>query len=368
MRLSGLYKGVGGVLALLIAVGGNAELLTLERDGATQIMAKIWATMNMESVQQGRAVPWEFSYQAKGEDKIVSILSPLPLKIRREGSDMTLTTYNVQVNNSAAFLTVDEDSMKLSYSGLKGENGVHYQASFSENSAEETVGMPEHPPQSYDQGHDIDIEVEPPQEFLPTQAEINTAATVKGNVPIIVYVFKHNDVIENESALVHEHFTWWAKQMEAIKKRHQGKGGASLFSELIVDFVSDPEIQSFEYKGDPKEKIKELANMMRRYKNQHAPGGSYRRTKFLLLTEKMMNWQTLGIAYVGGQYGMAADDDDQVAAHEIGHMFNGRHDKADVIYNGWWCETILYWQHVFLRAGCHRYTDANMDIIADYLD
>ncbi len=82
----------------------------------------------------------------------------------------------------------------------------------------------------------------------------------------------------------------------------------------------------------------------------------------------MKDWDTLGIAYVVGQYGMASDNTDQVAAHEIGHMFSGLHEHADLWFKGWWCETILYAEHFPLRSGCHKYTNKNMDAIAEHLD
>ncbi|WP_281648933.1 hypothetical protein [Parendozoicomonas sp. Alg238-R29] len=363
---------LGMAVALTASTGLSADLLTLEERGTSEIMAKIRATMNAEAAKTGSLIPWEFSYRAGGSDKIVQVLSPIPFTVKMDGERTDISLFNVRVNEAEAILTMTakddfesgESQMMIGYSAEKDERGVRYQVSFNGKEAQEKGMSAE---RVGGENQQIDIELETPQEFLPTQQEINTATTSRGNQPVTIFVFKHKDVRESVSSLTHEHFSWWARHMDAISQRHQTNGNGPLYSELVVDFRTDKKIQNFKYKGKPSEKLKELAKEFQRYKWENGIIGSYKRNKFLLLTEKMMNWKTLGIAYVGGQYGMAADDDDQVAAHEIGHMFNGSHDKADVVYNGWWCESILYWQHLFLRASCHRYTEANMNVIIDYL-
>ncbi|CAM3716615.1 hypothetical protein [Parendozoicomonas haliclonae] len=358
-------------LILLLVLGAplaSAELLSLERDGASEIMARIKATMNAQAAQDGSLVASEFSYQADGVEHIVNVTEPLPSRVLVDGEASGISLYRAQVNAQSAVLVMvwDDDDMMLSYHGDDEKRSI-YEVAFSGNTAEKRKMEPEHPADHQGEGHAIDAELDVPEEFQPTQAEMSAAAVSGSSQPIRVYVFKHNDVKESIDSLIHEHFAWWVKQMDSINKRHMAQGNNALYSEIVVDFRTDKGIQSFNYKGNSSERLKELAKLMKAYKNSNVLGGSYKRTKFLLMTEKMINYKTLGVAYVGGQYGIAADDDDQVAAHELGHMFNGRHENADIIYNGWWCETILYWQHVPFRSSCHRYTDANKDTITNYL-
>ena len=368
-------KQLVAALALVLSPTLGAELLTLEGNGATQIMAKIRATMNAKTAIAGEFVPWEFSYQDDGADKIVYLDSPLAVTVKKNGEPLDVSLYRVKVNHTDAVLTISsgedveagESAMMIGYPGATNNQATRFDVSFGERLALEKEVRPEHPRQIGEEGHNIDVELETPQELLPTQNEINAARASSGNQPLTIYVFKHNDVREKVSSLIHEHFGWWVKHMNDINEDYRKTSNITLYSELVIDFRTDSTIQSFNYRGDPGERLKALAKEMRRYQQDNGFLGSYKRNKFLLMTEKMMNWQTLGIAYVGGQYAMAADDDEQVAAHEIGHMLNGRHDKADVVYNGWWCESILYWQHVFLRASCQYYTDQNKEVITNYL-
>ncbi|MTI11900.1 hypothetical protein [Sansalvadorimonas verongulae] len=366
---------LGTISALVVSSNLAAELLTLEENGATQIMAKIRATMSGETAKAGESVPWEFSYQQDGADKIVYLDSHLPLTVKQDGEPLDISLYRVKVNHDDALLTLssEEDAdaggsiMMIGYPGATNNQATRFHANFSEHIVLETEVRPEHPRQIGEEGHKIDIELNTPQELLPTENEIGILGTSSANQPLTIFVFKHDDVQETVSSLIHEHFSWWVKHMNDISEEYRKTNHVPLFSELVIDFRTDSTIQSFKYRGEPRERLKELAKEMRRYKKNNGILGSFKRNKFLLMTEKMMDWKTLGIAYQGGEYAMAADDDEQVAAHEIGHMLNGRHDKADVIYNGWWCESILYWQHIFLRASCHYYTDANKDAITDYL-
>lgn len=353
----------------------SAELLSLEEHGATQIMAKIRATMSAKAASSGTLIPWEFSYRSEGADKLVQVQAPLPLTIKMNGGDTDISLYKVKVNNTDAVLTMSsreeveagESVMLMSYSMQEGERGARYQVNIGESLAQENEILPERPKPAGDQNPSFDIELQTPEELLPKANTINGISASSGRQPLTIYVFKHKDVREKVSKLTHQHFSWWARHMNSINDDYRNEHNLPLFSELVVDFRTDKTIQSFKYKGDSSERLKSLATEFRRYQTEQGLFGDYRFNKFLLMTEKMLNWKTLGVAYIGGQYGIASDDDDQVAAHEIGHMLNGIHDKAKVIYTGWWCESILYWQHLFLRASCHKYTDANKQAITDYL-
>ncbi|MCL6269171.1 hypothetical protein M3P05_04335 [Sansalvadorimonas sp. 2012CJ34-2] len=366
MRLFKLSLQLLGTLSLAIASLGvvQAEMLSLEQDGASQITSRVINKSAVYSSVEGADAPVLFSYQGRNGEKVVSIGERLPLKVRKDGVDMGMAQHKTQIDGNEAIALIDGSSLHLSYREQVGENSERIHATLEGNQARESIWQSE--VEKGDKPLDIDLELQTPEELRETEQDINTAYS--GNQPVTIYVFVHNDVKESDKKLTKELFTWWVGQMNKVNERHMSKGNPSLFSEVIVDFRSDNRIQSFNYKGTPADKLKELAVEFRRYKQGNGIVGSYRRNKFLLVTEQMMNWQTLGVAYVGGQYGMAADDDDQVAAHEIGHMFSGLHENADIWYTGWWCETVLYWQHLPFRASCHKYTKKNMDAIADYLD
>ena len=353
-----------GMLALALILTASstvrADFLRLEQDGMRQIMSQIKARA------AGGQVFSEFSYQSRAGTQVVNVAAPLAARILVDGRPSGIQLYRAKVNENAAVLVLTNETMKLSY-GSRRSKKILRRVVFSERDAETSIGMPEHPTDPRGEGHGIDSEVKLPPEFMPTRKEKSIDALATGNQPITIYVFKHNDVQESIENLILEHFSWWIQQMSNTNKRHISEGNSPLFSEIVVDFRTDAGIQRFDYRGEPERKLKALATRMRTYKSKHLPESSYRRTKFLLLVEHALDKDTMGVAYTGGQYGIAADDDDHVPAHELSHMFGGRHTQAEVVYDGEWCETILYWYHAALRANCHYYTDGNTNVITGYL-
>ncbi len=355
-----------GLIILAAAQIGlaRAEMLSLERDGSIQIVAKV-RSVNAQQYATGESIASvQFSYNGTIGPQIASIGERLPLTVKEEGFPVDIALHLGLVDGHPAVMTLDNGTIRISYSRASGKQGERIHTVLDGNQVSEWEWKNE--TRHTEEPLPIDTELETPFEFRENEDGFDTSRY--SEQPITIFVFKHNDVRENVPKLTQELFSWWVKQMDEVNKRHISKGGGSLFGELVVDYRSDRQIQEFDYQGIPTDRLRALAKEFQRYKRESGIYGSYRRNKFLLLTEKMMDRTTLGIAYVGGQYGMASDDDDQVAAHEIGHMFNGLHEHADIRYNGWWCETILYWQHVPPRTSCHSYTDKNMDVIADYLD
>ncbi|WP_263263678.1 hypothetical protein [Pseudomonas sp. RIT-PI-S] len=53
--------------------------------------------------------------------------------------------------------------------------------------------------------------------------------------------------------------------------------------------------------------------------------------------------------------------------HELGHMFGATHENAEVLFNGWFCETYTYPTRQNVRSNCYRYSDRNREAINAYL-
>ncbi|WP_249583098.1 hypothetical protein [Pseudomonas viridiflava] len=178
--------------------------------------------------------------------------------------------------------------------------------------------------------------------------------------PLFLFFFVHDDVKETDvGRLAKEYIEWFVKDLEGFTDRR-----------VQLQFVRHtPGMTDFGYKGDDLNAI--LANFNKRvdhYMNkENLPRNGT--TKYLLLTQAMINSSTLGIAGVKGYAGIASLEAYTAVAHELGHMLGGDHEDAKVLYRGgWWCETNMIGARNTLRANCYLYSDENRQRIVAHLN
>jgi len=99
-------------------------------------------------------------------------------------------------------------------------------------------------------------------------------------------------------------------------------------------------------------------------------------TKFLLPTRNNINEQlggvlgwTGGFAMIEGHCAIASIGSYRTPAHEIGHMFGATHEDSEVVYDGWWHDTIMLVDEFSLaRGNVYRFSDKNRKNIREYLN
>ncbi|MGB1271268.1 MAG: hypothetical protein ACPG5T_04275 [Endozoicomonas sp.] len=358
------------IIALLTTlIVSQASGLSLEEDGLEKIMKRLKTPTTLSTQTTGHSADGnlEFSYQVGGNAKTVTLLDPLPVRTLENGEEIELQLYQAEVDGHPAILAMEDDTLMLNRRDVVEDRLVHYQVDFNESEASEQLLQANPSTRNAHRKYPIDVELKTPDALI-NQRKITTSSPHQQDKTIRLFVFKHQDVRDSIGTVTHNLFSWWVREMHHINQRHMNRGGASLFPDITIDFRSAPDIQSFNYGGDPVQKLMIFASKVQNYQDKHELHGTFSRYKFILITRHWLDWKTLGIAYEGGQYGMASSGNHQVAGHELGHMFNGRHEYADILYNGWWCETAIFPEALPLRSNCFRHTDKNRDVIADYLN
>ncbi|WP_220785370.1 hypothetical protein, partial [Bacillus sp. BML-BC021] len=85
--------------------------------------------------------------------------------------------------------------------------------------------------------------------------------------------------------------------------------------------------------------------------------------KYLLLTRYGINSHVSGIAQAKRYAGIASIATDMTPAHEAGHMFGATHEDSEILYNGWWSETVMRPESSSLRSDANRFSDKNRENI-----
>ncbi|MEE4343150.1 hypothetical protein V2J66_16120 [Pseudomonas alliivorans] len=177
--------------------------------------------------------------------------------------------------------------------------------------------------------------------------------------PLFLFLLVHDDVQErNNERLAHDYFSWLVKDLESFTDRR-----------VVLEFVRNvPGLTDFSYRGEQLDAIwKPWQHHIDQYldRNNLPRNGT---TKYVLLTQDRINSSILGFTIANAYTGIASLETFTAPAHELGHMFGGTHESAEVIYrNGWWCETNLIEARNSLRANCYAYSDENRARITEYL-
>ncbi|WP_146120282.1 hypothetical protein [Paraburkholderia sp. BL21I4N1] len=168
-------------------------------------------------------------------------------------------------------------------------------------------------------------------------------------------IFVHDDA---KNVALNDHLSWWIGLIEAMLP-----AGRTMKIDIRRDL---PGITDFAYTGgDTARKLLDWSAQVDAQFPQDEAGVN---NKFLLFTDEWVSAGVGGIAHQGGDYGIASAKGHQFLAHEFGHMLKATHENAEIRYNGWWCETIMFATALDLRSNCYDYSDANEKLIRAYLE
>lgn len=182
--------------------------------------------------------------------------------------------------------------------------------------------------------------------------------------PILLMVYIHNDLEGyDEGKLYDDYFSWLETELEDISGR-----------EVTIIFNSQstsPGMTNYLYTNESSSAAiagwKAMVNALTSKVEETRPYDP-NLNKFLLLTRNPINSSVAGVAYGKGQSGIASIVYYMAPAHEVGHMFGATHEDADVIYNGWWHDTIMKDDlATALRGNSYRFSDKNRENIRNYL-
>ena len=178
--------------------------------------------------------------------------------------------------------------------------------------------------------------------------------------PINLYIFIHDDLSSVPTHLLGRlYFKNFTEEITRLTGR-----------EFIFHVLKNmPGITDLKYEGrDSKWAIDRWKIAALEYKNKHNLAWD-KTNRYILVTEKPINDQVLGISYEGQPPLIASVKHYQVIAHEIGHSFAATHEDAELSTNemGYRCETYLYPEVNLLQANCYRYSLKNRARIKAFL-
>ncbi|MBV6825342.1 zinc-dependent metalloprotease [Pseudomonas sp. PD9R] len=181
--------------------------------------------------------------------------------------------------------------------------------------------------------------------------------------PILLTVFIHEDLGSyNEDKLYLDHFDWIADKIASLSGR--------TMDVVFVPPSDSPFISNIDYKTDNIGSL--LAKLsyqieihLNTSQNTIVDNSIH---KFLLLTRDNINDEMLGAAYSPGQLGISSITTKIAAAHEVGHMFDARHEDSEVNAETYYgiAKTIMY--PIAESPVAFRFSDKNLENIKTYLN
>lgn len=181
--------------------------------------------------------------------------------------------------------------------------------------------------------------------------------------PLTLNVFIHEDLSNHSRYKLYEnYFSWFVDEIQNLSDR---KLLVNLFSPSEAETLSD-----FNYKNIfADDSLKAWINKLNNHFGPKLQQDSHARfNKYLLLTRHNINDTVLGIARFKGYAAIASITSDMTAAHEAGHMFGATHDDSEILYNGWWSETIMTAATSPFRSDANRFSEKNRKNIRNYLN
>jgi hypothetical protein len=178
-------------------------------------------------------------------------------------------------------------------------------------------------------------------------------------------VYIHSDLDGYDiNELNKDYFSWVRTELQDISNRN--------IDMTINTKSTSPEMANFEYKDNSSGRslynwsilVDQMSSRVK------VPGREFyhrKLIKHLLLTRDPINEMVAGVAYSEDRYGIASISYKMAAGHEIGHMLGATHEDADILYNGWWDDTIMKEDHSPLRGNAYRFSDKNRENIRNYL-
>lgn len=181
--------------------------------------------------------------------------------------------------------------------------------------------------------------------------------------PLTLNVFIHEDLSNYSRYKLYEtHFSWFSDEIQNLSGR---KISVNMFSPPEAKTLSDFYYENISAAVSLNAWREKLKN---HFGSQLLDDSHTRFNKYLLLTRNNINSSILGIAQFKGSAGIASITSDMTPAHEVGHMFGATHEDSEVLYNGWWSETIMSAESSALRSDANRFSDKNRENIRNYLN
>ncbi|MHC8329792.1 zinc metalloprotease [Pseudomonas sp. LB1P83] len=180
--------------------------------------------------------------------------------------------------------------------------------------------------------------------------------------PILLMVYIHSDLDEYDiNELNHDYFSWARTELQDISNRN--------IDMILITKSTSPEMANFDYKDvSSAYSLHRWSQLVNKTSLRIPAAQSYhpKLIKHLLLTRNPINEKIAGVAYSKDECGIASISSYMTPAHEIGHMLGATHEDAEVIYNGWWHDTIMKPVNA-LHGNDYRFSDKNRENIRNYL-
>jgi hypothetical protein len=189
---------------------------------------------------------------------------------------------------------------------------------------------------------------------------------------ITIMVIIHSDLQNyQKNNLYADYFVWLKTELELISGREV----------LILMYHHDeaPKLAGYNYRNENESAALQgwrdlLHDLYSKISNRDRDEANL--TKFLLLTRDNINEELggiigliAGIAMFKGHCAIASIGSYRYPAHEIGHMLGATHEDSEVVYDGWWHDTIMLADDFSLaRGNVYRFSDKNRENIREYLN
>lgn len=192
---------------------------------------------------------------------------------------------------------------------------------------------------------------------------------MKKTITLVIII--HSDLNGyTKETLYTDYFAWLKTELEFISGREV----------IILMHRPDevPKLSTYNYKHEnipiSLQGWRELVHDWRSAISKNDPDQT-NLAKILLLTRYNIHEKlggvlggTGGVAEINGHCAIASISSYRFPAHEIGHMFGATHEDSEVIYDGWWHDTIMLSDEFSsIRGNVYRFSDKNRKNIREHL-